>query len=75
MLFLHRTDLDYSGTKGDDPAPAPLWVVVLPEGGRLGVEALQCRDVLVHRVQLLLVDPKVAIRYLLLILGGSEQLA
>ena len=33
--------LNNCGTEDDDPAPTPLWVVVLSEGGRLWVEPFQ----------------------------------
>ena len=34
-------DLHQHGARGDDPAPAPLRVIMLPEGGGLGVKTFQ----------------------------------
>ena len=71
-LHARGEDLNYESCYCDDPAPAPLWVVVLPEGGRLaGGVSPEGGDVLVHGVELPLVDAQVAVRHLLLILGGG----
>ena len=41
QLYAGGQDLDEHGARGDDPAPAPLGVIMLPEGGGLGVKTFQ----------------------------------
>ena len=65
--------MNHERCEGDDPAPAALWVVVLPEGGCLARVAPEGGDVLVHGVQLPLVDPQLTVGDLLLVPRGSGR--